>query len=246
MYRVLIVEDNIDMIREYQRMKVWQECGFEIVCTLHSSTEALAAVQKDHYDLVISDLKLPTIDAIAFLRSLRDTDLKICTVVVSAHEDYETIRKCFVLGALDYLIKPPTEKRMKSILLRAEMTFSKDLAEALYQKAVDRTLEKLKPNKTFQKLKAFLLSTDGKKLTTEAAADFFGYNKDYFGKVFKSETGMTFTVFYKTLKIEYAELLLSTRKYKVYEICDIVGFSSVDYFTKVFKQMTGRTPSEFK
>lgn len=246
MYRVLLVEDNVDTIREYQSMKIWQECGFEIVRILHSSAEAWSAVQKEHYDLVVSSLKLPTIDAFAFLRNMREADIKICTVIVSAHEDYETIRKCFILGAMDYLIKPPEEKHLKNILLRAETTFSQELAETLYQSAVDSTLKKLKENKSFQKLKALLLSMDGKKLTTETAADFFGYNKDYFGKVFKSETGMTFTVFYKTLKIEYAGLLLSTGKYKVYEICDIVGFSSVDYFTRIFKQITGKTPSECK
>ena len=58
--------------------------------------------------------------------------------------------------------------------------------------------------------------------------------------------GMTFGDFYKKFRIKYAEKLLLSGRYKVYEVSSMLGFSSVDYFTTVFKKLTGKTPSELK
>ncbi len=57
---------------------------------------------------------------------------------------------------------------------------------------------------------------------------------------------MTFGDFYKIFRIRYAERLLMSGKYKVYEVSSMLGFSSVDYFTTVFKKLKGKTPSEVK
>ena len=66
----------------------------------------------------------------------------------------------------------------------------------------------------------------------ENMADYFELNKDYFGKVFKQHTGVTFSYFSSVLKVEYAKELLGTGNYKTYEISSMLGYSSTDYFTK--------------
>jgi YesN/AraC family two-component response regulator len=80
----------------------------------------------------------------------------------------------------------------------------------------------------------------------DTTAEYFSLNKDYFGKVFKQNTNVTFNYFNSLVKIEYAKDLIKTGNYKAYEISEILGYSSVDYFTKVFKDITGETPSQYK
>ena len=73
-----------------------------------------------------------------------------------------------------------------------------------------------------------------------------GLSKDYFGKTFKQHAGTNFNSIYLTIKIEYAKMLIKCGRYKNYEICEMLGYSSPDYFTKIFKDVTGITPSKYK
>ena len=82
--------------------------------------------------------------------------------------------------------------------------------------------------------------------TVELAADHFGFNRDYFGRYFKTKFGLTFGDFYKGIQIDYASRLLESGQFKVLEVSGLLGFSTPDYFTRVFKKHTGHTPSAFK
>ena len=57
---------------------------------------------------------------------------------------------------------------------------------------------------------------------------------------------MTFNSFYNRFRIEYAKELLETGKFRVCEISELLGFSSVDYFTGVFRRQTGLTPTHYR
>lgn len=78
------------------------------------------------------------------------------------------------------------------------------------------------------------------------AAEFMNLNKDYFGKCFIKETGITFGEFYSRLRVEFAKSLLAKGTFRTYEISEKLGFADPDYFTKKFKEVTGITPSEYK
>ena len=90
------------------------------------------------------------------------------------------------------------------------------------------------------------MKVKGRASTVEEAADFFGFNPDYFRRVFKKRFGVSFSDFYKMLMMDYAKLLLSSGHYKVGEVSELLGFSSSDYFTRVFKKITGHLPSEYR
>ena len=76
-------------------------------------------------------------------------------------------------------------------------------------------------------------------------ADAIGLTPPYLSSVFKEAVGLTFTEYLVQLRIEKAKELLLTRRYKVYELAQQVGYSDVKYFTEVFKRHTGCTPKEY-
>lgn len=124
------------------------------------------------------------------------------------------------------------------------------LIETEYRAAVDHVLSELPDSEELQpvaeKLRAFLLKMEHQSATVELAADYFGFNRDYFGRYFKSKFGMTFGEFYKSFQIDYARRLLESGQFKVLEVSRLLGFSTPDYFTRVFKKHTGDTPSAVK
>lgn len=69
----------------------------------------------------------------------------------------------------------------------------------------------------------------------------------YFSKLFKKETGETFTEFILKCRIEKAKELLKSRiELKAYEVAELVGFNDARYFGQIFKKVTGLTPTEYR
>lgn len=71
-------------------------------------------------------------------------------------------------------------------------------------------------------------------------------NKSYFCKIFKSETGYTFTNFLNIFRVEKSKKLLKNSNLSLLEVAVSVGFNSQNYYSSVFKKITNKTPLEYK
>ena len=80
------------------------------------------------------------------------------------------------------------------------------------------------------------LSDEGLSIAAVAGTVLF-IHPDYFGKLFKKETGIAFTRYVMDLRMDI----------KVYELCEATGFGeNPHYFSQVFRSCCGCTPSEYK
>ena len=68
----------------------------------------------------------------------------------------------------------------------------------------------------------------------------------YVSRLFKQETGETFTDYITKVRIEKAKELLSYSAVKVYDVGRRTGYFNPRYFYRVFKNITGYTPSEYR
>ena len=84
------------------------------------------------------------------------------------------------------------------------------------------------------------------RVTLEDAADHLKISPPHLSRLFKAETGMTFSEYVNKLKIEEASSLLLYTEYTDLEISSLLGFSSQSYFIKVFRKFIGMTPKEYK
>lgn len=80
----------------------------------------------------------------------------------------------------------------------------------------------------------------------EETAKFVHVTPNYFSAIFKKEVGKKFSKYIADRRIEIAMELLSTKKYKVYEVADMLGFENPRYFSLFFKKHTKMTISEFQ
>ena len=83
-------------------------------------------------------------------------------------------------------------------------------------------------------------------LTIEEVADSLGMNKDYLGRQLKKKTQMSFRSLYNRVKMEYAKPMIKSGQYKIYEISEMLGYTSPDYFSALFKNIVKMTPAEYK
>ena len=83
-------------------------------------------------------------------------------------------------------------------------------------------------------------------ITLEQAGKLLNLNRDYFCRLFKKATNMTFTDYLNYVRICHTEQPLTFSDKSIAEISLDAGFSSVSYFNRVFKKYKLITPSEYR
>jgi two-component system response regulator YesN len=78
-------------------------------------------------------------------------------------------------------------------------------------------------------------------LSLDLVAESVGITPSYLGKLFKEETGSSFSEYTNRLRIEMSKQFMESG-HKIKDLYREVGFSSYNYFFKVFKDMEGVTP----
>ncbi|HHW32383.1 MAG TPA: response regulator [Clostridiaceae bacterium] len=96
------------------------------------------------------------------------------------------------------------------------------------------------------KAKQIILQKYNTPINVESIAKELHYSKNYFGQLFKAETGMFVNEYINLIRIQKAKELLASKKYYLYEIANLVGFEDQQYFTRVFKKIVGVSPSEYR
>ncbi len=84
-----------------------------------------------------------------------------------------------------------------------------------------------------------------KSLSLRIVADQLGVSYGYLSTAFSKTFGETFKSYLVSVRIEKARELLLERKYKVFEIADMVGYGSSRYFTDAFKRRHGVSPVDY-
>ena len=66
MYRILLVEDDEALRYVYARMNAWQENGFCLAAQAANGKQALEQLDKERFDLIVTDIRMPFVDGLAF------------------------------------------------------------------------------------------------------------------------------------------------------------------------------------
>lgn len=77
-------------------------------------------------------------------------------------------------------------------------------------------------------------------------AELVHLNEEYFSRVFKAKTGVTFKDYVLYEKMKTAQFLLANTKLSVGIVASKVGYDNFSHFTKMFKKLTNRTPQEYR
>jgi len=103
--RILIAEDEAPMAKALS-LKL-TGAGYEVT-TVSNGKEALDAVVKQQFDLILSDLIMPIIDGFALLQELRNRKVAVPVIVLSNLGQQEDQAKVKELGAIAYFVKANT------------------------------------------------------------------------------------------------------------------------------------------
>ncbi len=116
MMKVAIVDDEADM---RQSISQWLALsGFDTE-TYGSAEEALAAITPEFPGIIVSDVRMPGMDGMAFLKRLMSMDSALPVIMITGHGDVPMAVEAMRVGAFDFLEKPFNPDRMTELAKRA-------------------------------------------------------------------------------------------------------------------------------
>ncbi|MFH1686389.1 MAG: response regulator [bacterium] len=113
---ILIVDDEqivLDSIHLHLRR---EECILHTVLTVD---EALRILQEAPIDVVLTDLMMPDIDGLEFMKLVKDQKPKIPVIMITGYATVNTAMQATQLGAFDYVAKPFSKKELLGVVRRA-------------------------------------------------------------------------------------------------------------------------------
>jgi len=116
--KIAIVDDEKDM---RQSISQWLALSGYDTETFASAEEALKAIGPDYPGIVISDIKMPGMDGIQFLKKLMGNDSTLPVIMITGHGDVPMAVEAMRVGAFDFLEKPFNPDRMSELAKKASL-----------------------------------------------------------------------------------------------------------------------------
>ena len=122
MLKILIVEDDRELRQLFAHVLI--KNGYR-ADGVSNGREALDAMEKDYYDLMISDIMMPVMDGYELVRTLREAGNTTPVLMITAKDAFDDMKMGFLSGTDDYMVKPVNVNemvlRVGALLRRAQM-----------------------------------------------------------------------------------------------------------------------------
>lgn len=185
MYKVLIVEDD-PMVAMINEQYIKRNKNFTVVGKCKDGRSAISFLEENEVDLVILDVYMPLMNGFEALRSIRNKNIAVDVVMVTAANDRDSLEEALHLGIVDYLVKPFSFDRFRVALEKfiAQHNALKGV-DTLDQSNIDyiidnshRKSEELYPKgiqeKTLEMIMAYINQHKGVWMTGDAIAEGIG------------------------------------------------------------------------
>jgi two-component system response regulator YesN len=117
MIKVLIVDDDQLVRKGLMFAMPWSDFDMKVVGEANNGKKALEFLENETVNLIITDLNMPVMSGIEFMRTARKLYPKISIAVLTLHQDFESIQEALRLGAIDFITKVELESEKFNLVL---------------------------------------------------------------------------------------------------------------------------------
>ena len=190
MYEVLIVEDD-PMVAMINKQYVNQNSNFHVCSVCNDGISALEYLEKNKVNLVILDQYMPQMNGLTLLRMIREKEIPVSVIMVTAANDSTTVEEALRFGVVDYLVKPFYNARfqqaLENFIIRQDAfhdisSFKQRHIDALLENnlRISKDSEQLPKGiqeQTLEKMCDFLKENSNSEFTSEVIADKVGLSR---------------------------------------------------------------------
>lgn len=245
-FHIMVVEDTPDL-REFLVKNFEDTYG---VLSAKNGAEALAILEQQACDLIISDALMPEMDGFDLLMKVRNDEMlcHIPFILLSVVDSVDSKIKGLEYGADVYIEKPFSlgyvKATVESLLENRKRAFHHFASRPGFQYEKDdmgrndrQWLDKL-TGIVRENLTCETLSVD---LLTEKMA----LSRSSLQRKLKGLTGVSPNEYIQLVRLKTAAQLLRSGEYRISEVCYLTGFSSMSWFAKCFTKQFGMRPKDF-
>ena len=141
MHKVLIVEDD-PMVAMINEQYIKRNKNFQLVGKCKDGAAALEFLEQNTVDLLVLDVYMPHMDGLETLRTIRNRQIPVDAIMVTAANDRSSVEEALHLGIVDYLVKPFTFDRFQMALEKyiSQSNAFRDF-DTLNQKNIDHIID---------------------------------------------------------------------------------------------------------
>ena len=242
MIRLIVIDDEAIHRKGLSKLIRKLRPNYEIN-QFKDGSEALNFLKENEVDIIITDIRMPILDGLSFIREYNYKNINTKIIILSAYAEFEYAQNAISLGVFDYILKPVDIENVIDILNRVEESIKKDKDNKF--KEINSILS-CKLNGEKNAIVSDIYIDYINNISLDEIAEKFHFNSSYFSTIFKEKMGMNFVRYLLNIRIEKAcEFLIKTDK-KVYEIAQLVGYRDCKYFNRVFKREMLVSPEEYR
>ncbi|MFZ7942690.1 response regulator transcription factor [Neobacillus sp. 19] len=141
MFKVLLVDDEILTIRMLQRLIDWERFNLELVGYAQDGLEAYNAYLKYEPHIIITDIQMPNMTGIEFIKKVRAINKQTEIILVSAYGDFSNIQTAMKMGCSDYILKPIDEQELHDAIKKVSEKMD---GEKEQRRIIDKSESQLK------------------------------------------------------------------------------------------------------
>ncbi|MBT1711835.1 response regulator [Fulvivirgaceae bacterium PWU5] len=246
---LLIVEDDED-IRTF--LREYFEKDYHVLEAVEGR-EGLTLAAEHHIDLVISDIMMPGMNGIDFCRELKNNirTSHIPVVLLTAKTSLTHHKEGIEIGGDAYITKPFSPEMLTltiNNLLQSRETLKRFYRNLFAtQTPVTALSASQSPDEKFLHAiyEMLLTNLDHKDFNVNELCEALNMSRSLLYKKVKLLTGLSPVEYLRSLRMQEAAKLLKSKKYKVFEVVYMVGFSDLKYFRQCFVKEFGYSPSDF-
>lgn len=133
MLKAILVDDEQLSIDMMKNLVEWNRYDVQIVATAPDGLSALELFREHGPNIVITDIKMPGMDGLEFIRCVREVNQDVEIIFISGYADFSFVKEAITLGSANYLLKPVDEMELEKTLQKItrkinEKSISRNLA----------------------------------------------------------------------------------------------------------------------
>jgi two-component system, response regulator YesN len=128
-YKLLIVDDEVEVRKGIINKIQWEELGYEIVAEGENGKEALELFEKTLPDVVLTDIKMPFMDGLELSRIIKEEYPTTRIIVMTGFDEFEYAHKAIKLNVSEYLLRPISAQELTDILTKVKKQMDEEIAE---------------------------------------------------------------------------------------------------------------------
>ncbi|MDE5659021.1 MAG: response regulator, partial [Muribaculaceae bacterium] len=246
-YSILLVEDNDDM-REFLSEQLSQNFVIDSCC---NGQEALDKLAEHNYDLIVTDIMMPVMDGYELCRQVKNDINRshIPVVFLTAKNDLDSKLLALKCGGEAYIEKPFSIKYFRQQIL--SLLENRKHERKAFLKQPFFSIDNMKMTKADEEFmnKVIKIITDNiadENFSVESMADVFCMSRSSLLRKIKTLFNLSPIELIRLIRLKKAAELIQEGKYRIGDVCFMVGINSSSYFSKLFFRQFGVTPKGFE